>query len=201
MLTDLLPLQMGAQPGTPAQLLWSHPVLSGMQQHAQNAAQLSLCSLSTVSMSGNRHNVAVLATASDGTVALQLLSVSLKAKPEELSTHIMNLGEDRDMQGSGKASKWSCCCSRQGEVLIWREGGSAYKWTLLTGLYMWLSAFWRSQCMWARDTVCLRGQHYNNKLCCTLRSITPFKFVSVPSGRLQTHTFTDSLHTVQVMLC
>jgi hypothetical protein len=122
-------------PGSTAQLLWSHPMLSSMQKQAQATAQLSLCSLSAVSMKGSRHNVAVLASAPDGTLALQLLSKSPKTKPEELSTHILDVSEAGPTADSSteQRAKWRCCCGQKLEVLIWRESGSAYRWTVETG--------------------------------------------------------------------
>ena len=127
-------------PGSIAQLLWSHPVLSSIQKQAQATAQLSLCSLSAVSMKGSRHNLAVLASAPDGTLALQLLSISPTYKPEELSTHILDVSQAEPTAESateGRA-KWHCCCGQKLQVLIWRERGSAYKWTAETGTpIMW----------------------------------------------------------------
>ncbi|KAL0051061.1 hypothetical protein WJX82_001259 [Trebouxia sp. C0006] len=128
--------QMAMPPGSIAQLLWSHPVLSSIQKQAQATAQLSLCSLSAVSMKGSRHNLAVLASAPDGTLALQLLSISPTYKPEELSTHILDVSKAEPTAESateGRA-KWHCCCGQKLQVLIWRERGSAYKWTAETGL-------------------------------------------------------------------
>lgn len=125
-------LQMGTQPGSTAHLLWSHPVLSSMQQQTQSSAQLTIIHLSAVAMSGNRHNIAVLAEAPDGALVLQLLSGSLNARPEELSTDLLTTGE---ATANKQAGKWRCCCSRQCEVLFWREGGSVYRWTRQAGLY------------------------------------------------------------------
>ena len=130
-------LQMSEQLGSTAQQLWSHTVLANMQQQLPSTANLSLCSMSAVAMSSNRQNVAVLASASDGDLPLQLLSVSPDSKPEELSTHELDLGQDARAEGSKKGSKWQCCCSRHGEVLIWRQGGSAHRWTLQKGEAIW----------------------------------------------------------------
>ena len=129
--------QMSPEPGSTAQLLWSHPVLTSIQQQAADTAQLSLCSLSAVNMSSNRQNIAVLANAADGTLALQLLSVSPDSKPEELSTHVIDLGHEARAEGSKKGSKWCCCLSRHGEVMLWRQGGTAHRWTLQKGQVAW----------------------------------------------------------------
>ncbi|DBB00160.1 hypothetical protein WJX77_011844 [Trebouxia sp. C0004] len=128
--------QMAMPPGSTAQLLWSHPVLSIMQKQAQATAQLSLCSLSAVSMKGSRHNVAVLASAPGGTLALQLLSMSQTSKPEELSTHILDVtkAESTAESATEERAKWRCCCGQKLQVLIWKESGSAYRWTVETGL-------------------------------------------------------------------
>ena len=125
--------QMSPEPGSTAQLLWSHPVLTSIQQQAASTAQLSLCSLSVVNMSSNKQNIAVLAYAAGGTLALQLLSVSPDSK-EELETHAIELGHETRAEGSKKGSKWCCCLSRHGEVMIWRQGGTAHRWTLQKGL-------------------------------------------------------------------
>ncbi len=129
--------------GSTAQLLWSHPVLSSMQKQAQATAQLSLCSLSAVSMKGSRHNLAVLASAPDGTLALQLLSISPTSKPEELSTHIIDVSKAELSAeiATEEGAKWRCCCGQELQVLIWRERGSAYKWTVETGE----SRMWHAQ--------------------------------------------------------
>ena len=130
-------------PGSTAQLLWSHPVLSIMQKQAHATAQLSLCSLSAVSMKGSRHNLAVLASAPDGTLALQLLSISPTTKPEELSTHILDVSkaEPTAESATNQRAKWRCCCGQKLQVLIWRESGSAYTWTVETGE----STMWHAQ--------------------------------------------------------
>ncbi len=106
-----------------------------MQKQAQATAQLSLCSLSAVSMKGSRHNVAVLASALDGTLALQLLSISPTSKPEELSTHTLHVSKAEPTAESAteERAKWRCCCGQKLQVLIWRESGSAYRWTVETG--------------------------------------------------------------------
>ncbi|KAA6422712.1 MAG: hypothetical protein FRX49_07247 [Trebouxia sp. A1-2] len=129
-------LQMATPPGSTAQLLWSHPVLSSMQKQARATAQLSLCSLSAMSMKGSRHNVAVLADAPDGTLALQLLSISPTSKPEELSNHSLDVSkaEPTAQSATEGRAKWRCCCGQKLQVLIWRESGSAYRWTVETGL-------------------------------------------------------------------
>ena len=121
--------------GSTAQLLWSHPVLSSMQKQAQATAQLSLCSLSAVSMKGSRHNLAVLASAPDGTLALQLLSISPTSMPEEFSTHILDVSQAELTAESAteERAKWHCCCGQKLQVLIWRERGSACRWTVETG--------------------------------------------------------------------
>ena len=125
---------MAPQAGSTAQLLWSYPMLSSMQQQARTTAQMSLCSLSAVSMSVNRQNVAAHATLPDGRLVLQLLSVSINKQPEELSTHVLNL-DDADKHAAGtQQSKWCCCYSRSGEVMLWKAGRSVYyKWALQTG--------------------------------------------------------------------
>ena len=84
-------------------------------------------------MSPSRHNVAVLASMPGDTVVLQLLSVSIKGRPEEISTHVLQLSSHAGAKLSPKGSKWCCCCGRFNEVLIWRQGGALYKWTLQTG--------------------------------------------------------------------
>lgn len=84
-------------------------------------------------MSGSRHNVAVLASMPGDTVVLQLLSVSIKGRPEEISTHVLQLSSDAGTTLSQKGSRWCCCCGRYNEVLVWRQGGTLYKWTLQTG--------------------------------------------------------------------
>lgn len=126
---------MATPPGSTAQLLWSHPVLSSMQKQARATAQLSLCSLSAMSMKGSRHNVAVLADAPDGTLALQLLSISPTSKPEELSNHSLDVSkaEPTAQSATEGRAKWRCCCGQKLQVLIWRESGSAYRWTVETG--------------------------------------------------------------------
>ena len=126
-------LQMSVQPGSSAQMLWSQPVLTTMQHQSQNLQQLSCCSLSAIAMSGSRHNVAVLASMPGDTVVLQLLSVSIKGRPEEISTHVLQLGSDAGAKLDQKGSRWCCCCGRYNEVLIWRQGGTLYKWTMQTG--------------------------------------------------------------------
>ena len=124
---------MSVQAGSSAQMLWSQPVLNSMQQQGQNLEQFSCCSLSAIAMSGSRHNVAVLASASGNTVVLQLLSVSTKDRPEEISAHLLQLSSGTGTKLSQKDSKWCCCCGRYNEVLIWRQGGALYKWTLQSG--------------------------------------------------------------------
>ena len=126
-------LQMSVQPGSSAQMLWSQAVLNTMQHQNQNLQQLSCCSLSVIAMSGSRHNVAVLASMPGDNVVLQLLSVSLKGRPEEISTHVLQLSSDVGAELSQEGSRWCCCCGRYNEVLIWRQGGIMYKWTLQTG--------------------------------------------------------------------
>ena len=126
-------LQMSMQPGSCAQMLWSQPVLNTMQQQSQNLQQLSCCSLSAIAMSGSRHNVAVLASMPGHTVLLQLLSVSTKGRPEEISTHVLQLSSNAGAKLSPEGGRWCCCCGRFNEVLIWRQGGTLYKWTLPTG--------------------------------------------------------------------
>ena len=114
-------------------MLWSQPVLNTMQQQGRNLEQLSCCSLSAIAMSGSRHNVAVLASMSGGAVVLQLLSVSTKGRPEEISTHLLQLSSESGTERSPPGSKWCCCCGRYNEVLIWKQGGALFKWTLQTG--------------------------------------------------------------------
>lgn len=105
-----------------------------MQQEGQNMEQLSCCSLSAIAMSGSRHNAAVLASMSGDAVVLQLLSVTTKGRPEELSTHLLQLSSESGIKRSPPGSKWCCCCGRYNEVLIWKQGGALYKWTLQTGI-------------------------------------------------------------------
>lgn len=126
-------LQMSMQPGSSAQILWSLPVLNTMQQQNQNLQQLSCCSLSAIPMSSSRHNVAVLASMGGDTVVLHLLSVSTKSRPEEISTHLLQLSSDAGSKLSQTDSRWCCCCGRYNEVMIWRRGGTLYRWTLQTG--------------------------------------------------------------------
>lgn len=128
---------MQFQPGSTAQLLWSHPVMTSMQKQAQGTSHLSLCSLSLVPKRGNRHNVAVLASAPDGALTLQLLSISPGVKPEELSTHMLSTANTEPPVHSKKDCKWHCCCGPELEVLIWRDGGKAHLWTADTGTHMW----------------------------------------------------------------
>lgn len=135
-------LQMSVQARSPAQLQWSQPVLSSMQQSSQNVAQLELCSLSAIAMSGSRHNVAVIASTPGNKVVLQLLSVSAKSRAEEFSTHLLQLSSDTDGKLSQRGGKWRCCCGQYNEVLIWQQGGSSYKWTLQTG--MLAQQYWRT---------------------------------------------------------
>ncbi|KAL3138478.1 hypothetical protein ABBQ32_006268 [Trebouxia sp. C0010 RCD-2024] len=125
--------QTSMQPGASAHMLWSQPVLNTMQQEGQNMEQLSCCSLSAIAMSGSRHNAAVLASMSGDAVVLQLLSVTTKGRPEELSTHLLQLSSESGIKRSPPGSKWCCCCGRYNEVLIWKQGGALYKWTLQTG--------------------------------------------------------------------
>ena len=121
------------QPGSSAQILWSLPILNTMQQQNQNLQQLSCCSLSAIAMSGSRHNVAVLGSMVGDTVVLHLLSVSTKSRPEEISTHVLQLSSDAGDKLSQTDSKWCCCCGRYNEVVIWKRGGTLYRWTLQTG--------------------------------------------------------------------
>ena len=104
-----------------------------MQQQNQNLQQLSCCSLSAIAMSGSRHNVAVLGSMAGDTVVLHLLSVSTKGRPEEISTHVLQLSSDAGGKLSQTDSRWYCCCGRYNEVMIWRRGGTLYRWTLQTG--------------------------------------------------------------------
>lgn len=114
-------------------MLWSQPVLKTMQQQGRNLEQLSCCSLSAIAMSGSRQNVAVLASMVGDAVVLQLLSVSTKGRPEEISTHLLQLSSVAGNKLSSHGSKWCCCCGRYNEVLIWKQDGPLYKWTLQTG--------------------------------------------------------------------
>ena len=123
---------MGTPAGSLAQMRWSQPTLTTMQQHSRSIAQLALCSLSTVAMSSSRQNVAVLASAPGDAVVLQLLSVSTKGSTEELSTHVLQLDSGPDVKLS--QSKWCCCCGLRNEVLLWRQGGKLYKWNLQSGM-------------------------------------------------------------------
>ena len=125
---------MGVQAKSTAQMQWSQPTLTSMQQSGQNIAQLELCSLSAIAMTASRHNVAVVASTPGSIVVLQLLSVSTKGRAEEISTHVLQLSSNTDGQLTQRGGSWRCCCGLYNEVLIWQQGGSLYKWTLQTGM-------------------------------------------------------------------
>ena len=123
--------------GASAQQLWLHPVLSSMQEQSQlKAAQLTLCSLSVAAVSAEQHRLAVLATTSkNGVLGLQLLSVSGNGKPIVMGSYLVIAGTDSDTAQATKqsSSKWHCCCSKYGKVLLHKENGPAYVWSLSKG--------------------------------------------------------------------
>lgn len=123
--------------GASAQQLWSHPVLSSMQEQPQlKATQLTLCSLSVAAVSAEQHRIAVLATTSkNGVLGLQVLSVSGNQKPIVMGSYLVLAGTGSDTAQSIKqSSKWHCCCSKYGKVLLHKENGPAYIWSLSKGV-------------------------------------------------------------------
>ena len=127
-----------------AQQLWSHSVLTSMQQQQSQIqkTQLSVSSLSFASISPTQQKIAVLAVATDqlmGTenvggncdhavLGLQLLSVSCSDAPVVMGTYKVDVTSSREQADSSR--RWRCCYSKYGEVLLHREKGNAHVWRL-----------------------------------------------------------------------
>lgn len=119
----------------PAQQLWSHPVLGSMQQKQPQleTAKLSLNSLSITNISTIQRKIAVLAADGTGPLGLQLLSVTNLDAPIVMGTHALTVTASDVTEGSKVSSRWHCCYSKYGEVLLHRERGSAFVWRLSEG--------------------------------------------------------------------
>lgn len=107
-----------------------------MQEQSQlKAAQLTLCSLSVAAVSAEQHRIAILATTSkNGVLGLQLISVSANGKPIVMGSYLVITGTGSDTaQAIKQSNKWHCCCSKYGEVLLHKENGPAYVWSLSKG--------------------------------------------------------------------
>lgn len=88
-------------------------------------------------VSSDQHRVAVLATtAQNDLLCLQLLSVSSSGKPVVMGTHLMNVNtESATAPVTSESSKWRCCCSKFGEVLLFSGNEQAFIWSLTPGMY------------------------------------------------------------------
>ena len=111
------------------------------EQPELKAAQLTLCSFSVTPISNSQHKIAVLAsTPPSGVLALQLLSISNIGKPLVTGTHLVtaSLGttaSSATTQAITDSGKWRCCYSKYGEVLLHKENGPAFIWSLSQGIH------------------------------------------------------------------